>query len=66
MAHWDNPMGDRYSVELEIVSVDIDIEGRGRRFPSIELLKTHIVDHKTNKRLEGIAEIGRASCRERV
>ena len=48
-------MGDRYSVELEIVSVDIDIEGRGRRFPSIEILKTHIVDHKTNKRLEGIA-----------
>lgn len=55
MAHWDNPMGNRYSVELEIVSVDIDIEGRGRRFPSIEILKTHIVDHKTNKRLEGIA-----------
>ena len=55
MAHWDNPMGDRYSVELEIVSVDIDIEGRGTRFPSIEILKTHIVDHKTNKRLEGIA-----------
>ena len=48
-------MGDRYSVELEIVSVDIDIEGRGTRFPSIEILKTHIVDHKTNKRLEGIA-----------
>ena len=27
LAYWDNPKGDRYSVELEIISVDIDIEG---------------------------------------
>jgi len=54
MAHWDNPNGDRYSVELEIVSVDIAIEASGQSFPSIEILKTNIVDHKTNKRIEGI------------
>lgn len=54
LAHWDNPNGDRYSVELEIVSVDIDIEASGQAFPSIEILKTHIVDHKTNTRTEGI------------
>jgi len=54
LAHWDNPNGDRYSVELEIVSVDMDIEGRGDSFPSIEVLKTYIVDHKTNERIEGI------------
>ena len=54
LAHWDNPKGERYSVELEIVSVDIDIEGSGQAFPSIEVLKTNIVDHKTNKRIEGI------------
>ena len=54
LAHWDNPKGERYSVELEIVSVDIDIEGGGKAFPSIEVLKTNIVDHKTNKRIEGI------------
>jgi len=54
LANWDNPKGDRYSVELEIVSVDIDIEGNGQHFPSIEILKTYIVDHKTNKRIEGI------------
>ena len=54
LANWDNPKGDRYSVELEIISVDIDIEGSGQAFPSIEVLKTNIVDHQTNKRIEGI------------
>jgi len=54
LANWDNPKGDRYSVELEIISVDIDIENNGQHFPSIEILKTYIVDHKTNKRIEGI------------
>ncbi|WP_413493992.1 DUF1852 domain-containing protein [Shewanella baltica] len=54
LAHWDNPKGDRYSVELEIISVNLDIDGSGQTFPSIEILKTNIVDHKTNKRIEGI------------
>ncbi|WP_172565978.1 DUF1852 domain-containing protein [Vibrio navarrensis] len=54
LAHWDNPKGDRYSVELEIISVDLDIESKGDSFPSIEILKTNIVDHKTNQRIEGI------------
>ena len=52
LAKWDNPHINRYSVELEIVSVDIDIAGSA--FPSIEILKTHIVDHKTGKSIEGI------------
>ncbi len=54
LAYWDNPKGDRYSLDLEIISVDIDIEGKGQTFPSIEILKTNIVDHKTNNRIEGI------------
>ncbi|RAU19612.1 DUF1852 domain-containing protein [Nitrincola tibetensis] len=54
LAHWDNPKGDRYSVELEIISVDIEIQGKGDRFPSIEVLKTNIIDHATNERIEGI------------
>ena len=54
LAHWDNTKGDRYSVELEIISVNLDIDGSGQTFPSIEILKTNIVDHKTNKRIEGI------------
>lgn len=54
LAKWDNPNYDRYSVELEIISVDIDIDGSGTTFPSIEILKTHINDHKTEKHIEGI------------
>ncbi|WP_028023352.1 DUF1852 domain-containing protein [Enterovibrio calviensis] len=54
LAHWDNPTGDRYSLELEIVSVDMGIESREQAFPSIEILKTNIIDHKTNERIEGI------------
>ncbi|MGJ8582332.1 MAG: DUF1852 domain-containing protein [Psychromonas sp.] len=54
LAHWDNPKGDRYSVALEIISVEVDIDKSGQRFPSIEVLKTYIVDHKTGKRIEGI------------
>ena len=54
LADWDNQQADRYSVELEIISVDIDVAGSGEAFPSIEVLKTNIVDHHTNKRIEGI------------
>ncbi|MEM7071683.1 MAG: putative oxygenase MesX, partial [Pseudomonadota bacterium] len=55
-AHWDNPEGDRYSLNLEIISVEVDVEGngKGKYFPSFEILKTYINDHKTNKRIEGI------------
>lgn len=57
LAHWDNPEGDRYSVELEIISVamNIDVEHRGDTLPLIEILKTTIVDGKTSERIEGIA-----------
>ncbi|WCN09123.1 DUF1852 domain-containing protein [Marinomonas mediterranea] len=54
LAHWDNPNGDRYSLELEIISVSTDIAGSGQSFPTIEILKTDIADHKTNERIEGI------------
>ncbi|QQD22441.1 DUF1852 family protein [Oceanospirillaceae bacterium ASx5O] len=53
LAHWDNPNKDRYSVELDIIHVDIDVAGNGETFPTIEILKTYIIDHKTNKRIEG-------------
>ncbi|NGN97157.1 DUF1852 domain-containing protein [Grimontia sp. S25] len=54
LANWDNPKGDRYSLELEIISVDMDIEGSGETFPSIEILKTNILDRRTNERIDGI------------
>ena len=54
LAHWDNPSADRYSVEVDIVSVDMDIEGKGETFPIIEMLQTTIVDHKDNTRIDGM------------
>ena len=56
LAHWDNPKGDRYSVELDIISVELKIgaEGKDDAFPLIEILKTNIVDQKTNEHIEGI------------
>ena len=54
LAHSDNPTADRYSVDVDIVSVDMDIEGDGNTFPIIEMLKTTIIDHKDNKRIDGM------------
>jgi len=56
LAHWDNPNGDRYSVELDIISVEMNIAGEDNHatFPAIEILKTNIIDKKTNERIEGI------------
>lgn len=54
LAHWDNPTADRYSVEVDIISADLDIEGNGESFPVIETLKTTIVDHQTNERIDGM------------
>ena len=55
LAHWDNPEGDRYSVELDIISVEanVDIEGSAS-LPLIEILKTSVFDRKTNNHIEGI------------
>lgn len=56
LAHWDNTDGNRYRVELEIISVEmnIDAEGNSDAFPLIEILKANIVDQKTGERIEGI------------
>lgn len=71
MAHWDNPNGDRYTVKLEIISVEMGLidqgvvdakadkkhivaSGEETNFPTIEILKTIIIDHSTGKHIEGI------------
>lgn len=54
LAYWDNPKGDRYSVKLAIISVDMNIDNNGQSFPTIEILKTNIYDHKKNTHIEGI------------
>ena len=53
LAHWDNPEGDRYSVELDIISVEAEIAG-SVSLPLFEILKTSVVDRKTNNRIEGM------------
>lgn len=56
LAHWDNPKGDRYSLELYIISVQLEIgpESDGSAFPLIEMLSTTIVDRRANRRIEGV------------
>ncbi|MDO5666463.1 MAG: DUF1852 domain-containing protein [Alcaligenaceae bacterium] len=54
LADWDNPEGDRYTVELDIISVDLDVEGQGNFFPVIEVLKTNVIDHLNNTRFDGV------------
>lgn len=56
LADWDNPDGDRYGVELDIISVEMHIAAAGgsSAFPMIEVLKTSILDRKTERRIEGI------------
>lgn len=53
-AQWGNPDGDRYGVELDIISVDLDIDGSGSTFPAIEILQTTILDRKADARIEGL------------
>lgn len=53
LARWDNPNADRYAVELEIISVEMNI-GAEKAFPAIEILQTTIVDKKSNQRIPGI------------
>lgn len=56
LAHWDNPKGDRYCVELDIISVAVSIAGGddSAPFPLIEILKTTVVDQTTGGRTEGM------------
>ena len=55
LAHWDNPKADRYAVELEIISVALNMDAAGGNIPLIEILKPNILDKKTNERIDGIA-----------
>ncbi len=56
LARWDNPEGDRYAVELEIVTVELQFTAAGedREFPLLEVLDLWIVDRRTGRRHHGI------------
>ncbi|WP_426023570.1 DUF1852 domain-containing protein [Brevundimonas sp. PWP3-1b1] len=56
LAWRDNPRGDRYALELQIVSVEMSFSGTENTdaFPLIEILQTTIVDRQTGARIDGI------------
>ncbi|WP_420138240.1 DUF1852 domain-containing protein [Sphingomonas sp.] len=56
LMHWDNPAGDRYAVELKIISAALSIGGNesGDAFPLIEILQTIVIDKQTGERIEGV------------
>lgn len=56
LARWDNPTGDRYTLELDIVSVELQFaaDGEDREFPLLEVLDIQIVDTVTGARHHGI------------
>jgi hypothetical protein len=56
LAHWDNPKRDRYTVEIDIVSVELQFtaEGEDQAFPLLEMLDIQIVDLQTGTRRHGI------------
>ena len=56
LAHWDNPEADRYAVELDIVTVEMQLGAQRSQeaFPLIEILQTHILDKQTGQRTAGI------------
>lgn len=56
LAQWDNPTGDRYSVVLDIISVEVGLSAdkNADAFPLIEILRPNIVDKKTGDRIAGI------------
>ncbi|MBB4802592.1 hypothetical protein HNP37_002667 [Flavobacterium nitrogenifigens] len=57
LAQLDNPKGDRYLVELEIMTVTLNIDHKNGvdNLPMIEVLKTNIFDRKTNQYIDGVA-----------
>lgn len=56
LAQWDNPKGDRYAVELNIISAEMQMgtEDSAPAIPLIEMLKITTVDRNTQQRLNGI------------
>ncbi|MGU3356121.1 putative oxygenase MesX [Microbacterium sp. M4A5_1d] len=64
LARTDNPEGDRYTAELDIVSVNLRFEDDAedaathaaddREFPLLEVLDIHVLDRQTGERHHGI------------
>ena len=56
LARWDNPDGDRYALELNIISAALNFEASEEEhvFPLLEMLDIQVVDENRGKRYQGI------------
>lgn len=54
LMHWDNPAGDRYGLELTIVSAALQVAEGGRALPLIEMLHTVVTDSASGERSDGM------------
>jgi hypothetical protein len=56
LMHWDNPAGDRYSVDLTIISAALQIGATSGEdpFPLIEILQTTVLDRRNDTRIPGM------------
>ncbi len=54
LMHWDNPTGDRYTLELTIVSAALRTGEDAEPFPLIEILHTVVVDRTRDERTDGM------------
>src|SRR5690606_6661047 len=56
LADWDNPTGDRYALDVDIVSAELEYHAAGQPhvFPLLEMLEIHIRDLVTGARHPGI------------
>lgn len=56
LAYRDNEDGERYEVELDIISASVDVDGEGIHdaVPLIEVLQTTLVDRRSGERTPGI------------
>jgi hypothetical protein len=56
IVHWDNPAGDRYALELTIISAELKVGALedDDRFPLIEILQTTVMDRHSGRRIPGM------------
>jgi hypothetical protein len=56
LMHWDNPAGDRYAVELKIISAElkVGVQDDDDHFPFFEILQTTVIDKATGERIAGM------------
>ncbi|MCU1479457.1 MAG: hypothetical protein JWQ19_243 [Subtercola sp.] len=54
LAHYGHENEDRYSLELDIISVSVEFDGSRDAMPLIEVLQTTIVHQRSGERIEGI------------